>query len=207
MLDPGRGKINFHSFERKMTKMAKATNKTWDGKSYSGGSPSLSPRLNGRIFLARDTFMNLSTRKRPAKCKTMKTGGGKGGRTRSRAQGMRVPFTAFSPVVSNFSLALPLFPSARWWISVGGYYCGLRDGRRRLKQYPDTGWAAPQNHSLSLPLTRSSTLLKHASALHRIITMVLSLQKSRWGLLWKENWSQGPIKLTKRLTIYTGCYL
>lgn len=43
------------------------------------------PKLE--IFLDADTFMGLSTRKRPAKCKTMKMGEGR--RTRSRTQGMR----------------------------------------------------------------------------------------------------------------------
>lgn len=76
-------------------------------KNYSGGISEfvIAPKRED-VFLDRDTFMDLSTRKRPAKRKTMKMRDvKKEERTRSRAQRIPCPFYGVLPVVSNFPLA------------------------------------------------------------------------------------------------------
>lgn len=101
------------------------------------------------------------------------------------------------------SPALPLFPSARWWISVRGLL--LRAWwwtTPLLKQYrqPDTGRAAPQNHnSSSLPLTQFSELLKHAFR----ITLQLWWY-CRWKVdgLERETDCSGQLNCYQNVTVY-----
>lgn len=164
--------------------------------------------------------MDLSTRKpaspRNARQWRWRGGGGENEKTGEREveHGERVP-CPFYGVVSNFSLArcpraTIISVCSVMNLSVRGYYCGFRDGRR-LKTIPSARIGpsrSAKSRSLSLPLTQFSELLKHAFALYcGSATIILPLLKSRWVLRWKGNCWQWPIKLISSVTINSDCYI